>query len=203
MELNLKEHWETVYETKQPNQVSWTQEKPITSLEFIASFNLPKNSNIIDIGGGDSKLVDYLLEEGYSNITVLDISSKSIDRAKLRLGNKAESVKWIVADINDFIPTETYDIWHDRAAFHFLTEEINIKNYINKVSIYSRNIVVATFSVDGPHKCSGLEVMQYDEDSMKSKFEHAGFENINCKRVDHVTPSNAVQNFVFCAFNRN
>src|SRR5437879_1858716 len=122
-----KEHWEQVYSTKQPNEVSWTQEFPKTSLDFIRSFNLPKVASIIDIGGGDSKLIDYLLNQGYQNITVLDISSRAIDRAKQRLGEKATTVNWIVCDITEFKPATTYECWHDRAAFHFLTTTNEIK----------------------------------------------------------------------------
>lgn len=203
METTSKNHWENIYETKQPHQVSWTQEIPQASLDFIADFNLPFSAKIIDVGAGDSNLVDYLLKLGYTDITVLDISQKSIERAKNRLGDKAQNVKWIVSDINEFAPSEKYDLWHDRAAFHFLTTEAEISNYINMVSKNARNIVIATFSVDGPKKCSGLEIKQYDENSMKSKFENVGFKNLNCKRVDHITPSDAVQNFVFCAFNNN
>lgn len=200
MTATLKQHWETVYETKQPNQVSWTQEVPQSSIEFIESFHLPLDASIIDIGGGDSKLVDHLISLGYSNVSVLDISSKSIERAKNRLGEKAMLVKWIVSDINEFQPTDKYNLWHDRAAFHFLTQEKEVENYIELVSDFADNIIIATFSVDGPHKCSGLEVQQYDENSMKSKFEKVGFRNLECKRFDHITPSNAVQNFIFCAF---
>lgn len=203
METTSKNHWETIYETKQPNQVSWTQEIPQTSLDFIADFNLPFSAKIIDVGAGDSNLVDYLLKLGYTDITVLDISERSIERAKNRLGVMAEKVNWIVSDINDFIPKVKYDLWHDRAAFHFLTNENNVDNYVRTVTKFAKDIVIATFSVDGPHKCSGLEIKQYDENSMKHKFENAGFQNIECKRVDHITPSNAIQNFVFCAFNKN
>lgn len=200
MTTTLKQHWETVYETKQPNQVSWTQEVPHTSLDFINSFRLPLDASIIDIGGGDSRLVDHLLNLGYTKISVLDISSKSIEKAKVRLGEKAELVNWIVSDINEFKPTEKYDLWHDRAAFHFLTQENEIDRYIELVSEHAENIIIATFSVDGPHRCSGLEVQQYDENSMKNKFEKGGFKNIECKRFDHITPSSAIQNFIFCAF---
>ena len=114
-----KEHWEKVYATKQPNEVSWTQEEPKASLDFIDSFKLPKTAAIIDVGGGDSKLVDFLLQKGYQNITVLDISEKAIDRAKARLGVLAQKVNWIVSDITQFRPRFTYDIWHDRATFTF------------------------------------------------------------------------------------
>src|SRR5690606_661692 len=118
--MSAKEHWESVYENKNPDQVSWTQERPDISLRLIQDCELPKSAKIIDIGGGDSKLVDFLLEEGYENITVLDISTKALDRAKKRLGKKADNVHWIVSDITSFEPKVSYDLWHDRAAFHFL-----------------------------------------------------------------------------------
>ena len=119
--INRKTHWENIYSTKNFNEVNWYQPVPETSLDFIKKLNLNKDANIIDIGGGDSFLVDNLLQLGYSNITVLDISEKAIDRAKERLGKEAKKVNWIVSDVNDFEPTDTYDLGHDRAAFHFLT----------------------------------------------------------------------------------
>ena len=125
-----KEHWEKVYSTKQPNEVSWTQELPKTSLDFVHSFNLPKSASIIDVGGGDSKLVDYLLNEGYENISVLDISEQALTRAKQRLGDNAGKVNWIVSDVTEFHPSTSYDLWHDRATFHFLNNEEEIKNYL-------------------------------------------------------------------------
>lgn len=201
MENQLKQHWENIYKTKQPDQVSWTQEVPLVSLDFIHQFNIPKTAKIIDIGGGDSKLVDFLLAEGYSNVSVLDISEASIERAKQRLGNDAHKVKWIVSDILDFMPAEKYDLWHDRAAFHFQTDPVKIDKYLNIVkNAVNGMVIVGTFSVDGPKKCSGLEIKQYDENSMKAKFESASFQNLECKREDHITPAGAVQNFVFCSF---
>lgn len=116
MNSERKHHWEKVYETKSPSEVSWTQEKPVTSLDFILSFDLPKSAPIIDVGGGDSLLVDNLLNLGYTDITVLDISGKALERAKKRLGKLAEKVDWIESDISQFNPTRSYSIWHDRAA---------------------------------------------------------------------------------------
>ena len=126
MTASFKEHWENVYANKTPSEVSWTQEVPKTSLELIRKIPTDKSLNIIDIGGGDSLLVDFLLAEGYTNITVLDISGLAIERAQKRLGNLSNNVTWIVSDINDFKPNHKYDIWHDRAAFHFLTEDNQI-----------------------------------------------------------------------------
>lgn len=202
MLAEYKQHWETVYETKNPDQVSWTQEFPKTSMDFIHSFQVPKTAKIIDIGGGDSKLVDYLLEEGYEHVTVLDISAKSLEKAQKRLGKKAEKVNWIVSNITDFQPETTYDIWHDRAAFHFLTKPEQIEKY---VEIASKSVVgymvLGTFSVNGPLKCSGLEIKQYNEETMTKTFEK-DFDRLNCLIEDHTTPFDTKQNFLFCSFKR-
>lgn len=201
MNKNLKDHWENIYTTKQPNEVSWTEDVPTVSLGFIHKFNVPKTASIIDIGGGDSKLVDYLIAEGFSNISVLDISQAAINRAQQRLGINAVKVKWIVSDILDFHPNEKYDVWHDRAAFHFQTDTDKIQKYLDIVkNAVDGMVIIGTFSVDGPEKCSGLEVKQYDEPGMKEKFESAQFKNVECKREDHITPAGKVQNFVFCSF---
>ena len=202
MELDRKAHWEKVYETKNPDEVSWTQEIPKVSLEFIRSFGLPKSAKIIDIGGGDSKLVDYLLDDGYENITVLDISEKSLQKAQKRLGERAKKINWIASDIIAFKPKATFDIWHDRAAFHFLVTPEQIEKYIE----IARNAVtgfltIGTFSENGPLKCSGLEITQYSETSMAARFEKY-FEKISCKMVDHITPFGTNQNFVFCSFRK-
>jgi len=197
-----KIHWEKVYETKNPDQVSWTQEKPQTSLDFIHSGELGKDASIIDVGGGDSNLVDFLLKEGYTNITVLDISARALEKAKHRLGDAANKVKWIAADITAFEPTETYDIWHDRAAFHFLTTPEQISKYRD---IAEKNItgflILGTFSKNGPTQCSGLDIRQYDEKSLAETFK-SGFEKIKCITEDHITPFNTLQNFVFCSFKK-
>lgn len=201
MNPEMQHHWEKIYRTRQPNEVSWTQERPEISLEFIRKAGLSKSARIIDVGGGDSKLVDYLLQDGYTDITVLDISEAAIERAKNRLKESAEKVKWIVSDILDFIPVEKYDCWHDRAAFHFQTSKDKIDTYLNIVQKAAKGIViVGTFSTEGPQKCSGLEVRQYNEASMKATFEANEFKNIECRREDHITPAGAVQNFIFCSF---
>ncbi|MDA9069964.1 class I SAM-dependent methyltransferase [Algibacter sp.] len=202
MKLDRKKHWETVYETKNPDQVSWTQETPKTSLEFIHSFGLKKTAKIIDIGGGDSKLVDYLIDEGFENITVLDISAKSLEKAKDRLGEKANKVNWIVSDITEFEPNMTFDVWHDRATFHFLTTTEQIKKYL-KTARKSVNgfLTIGTFSKNGPKKCSGLEIKQYNENELTLEFKN-GFDKINCVTEDHITPFNTTQNFLFCSFLR-
>jgi len=203
MNSERKKHWEKVYETKSPNEVSWTQKKPVTSLEFIKKFGVSKDAKIIDIGGGDSMLVDYLLELGYTNITVLDISAIVLEKAKVRLGEKAAKVIWIVSDITSFQPTTTYNIWHDRATFHFLTEEKQIAGYKTLVSrAVNSYLIIGTFSTEGPKKCSGLDITQYNEDTLRDTFKD-GFEKLNCSTEDHTTPFNTIQNFIFCSFKKN
>ena len=201
---DLKTHWDTIYEVKPETDFSWFQLYPTTSIEFIQLFSLPKEAHIIDIGGGDSHFVDALLELGYSNLYVLDISPKAIERAKARLGDKAQAVHWIVSDITDFNPGIRFDFWHDRAAFHFLTTEIQVIKYLSVVGAAIQSdgyLVLSTFSDKGPTKCSGLEVKQYTEASMSSLFER-NFKRIKCVEETHVTPLNIQQNFVFCSFQR-
>lgn len=201
MKVDRKQHWETVYKTKTSNEVSWTQEKPATSLNFIRSINLDKNAEIIDVGGGDSKLVDFLLDEGYTNITVLDISKKALEKAQNRLGEKASKVTWIVSDITQFQPKTTYDLWHDRATFHFLTTAEELANYTEITNKYvAKYLFIGTFSTKGPKKCSGLEISQYDENKLSSVFNR--FKKLNCKTEDHQTPFNTIQNFQFCSFEK-
>jgi 2-polyprenyl-3-methyl-5-hydroxy-6-metoxy-1,4-benzoquinol methylase len=202
MKLDRTKHWETVYETKNPNQVSWTQEIPKTSLEFIHSFGLEKTAKIIDIGGGDSKLVDYLLTEGFENITVLDISAKALEKAKSRLGEKAKKINWVVSDITEFEPNTTYDIWHDRATFHFLTTNEQVAKYMETArKSVNGYLTIGTFSKNGPNKCSGLEIKQYNEQELTSELEN-GFEKLKCVTENHLTPFDTTQNFLFCSFRR-
>lgn len=202
MDTKNKEHWEAVYQNKGPEEVSWTQEIPKTSLNFIHSFNLDKSAKIIDIGGGDSKLVDFLLDEGFENISVLDISAKALEKAKLRLGNRSEKVNWIVSDILDFKPDTTFDVWHDRAAFHFLTTKEQVEKYIEIAqSAVSGYLTIGTFSENGPKKCSGLDIKQYSEETLHTVLKNR-FEKLHCIYEDHKTPFNTTQNFLFCSFKR-
>lgn len=202
--METKLHWERIYTSKKSEEFSWTQDTPATSISFLKGFNVPKNAPIIDIGGGESKLVDYLLNEGYTDVTVLDISEKALDRAKARLGDIASKVNWILSDITQFVPTRQYTIWHDRATFHFLTEESQIEKY---VSIASGNLTgdgfmtIGTFSENGPEKCSGLQIKKYSEDVLASVLQTA-FEKLKCIKEDHITPFQTVQNFLFCSFRK-
>lgn len=204
-EFNRKNHWENIYQTKSLNEVSWYQPKPETSLSFVEKLNLPKAAKIIDVGGGDSYFVDHLLELGYENITVLDISEAAIERAKARLGKKATLVNWVVEDVTHFHSIEQYDFWHDRAAFHFLTNKKDVEKYVATVSKNIKDngvLVIGTFSEDGPKKCSGIEIKQYSEQSLTTIFK-LNFRKIESFTIDHKTPFDTIQNFVFCSFRKN
>jgi SAM-dependent methyltransferase len=202
MDEKAKDHWDNVYETKNPDQLSWTQKIPQTSLDFIHLFHLPTTAEIIDIGSGDSMLVDHLLEEGFENITVLDISEKALDKVKKRLGEKAQKVNWVVSDITEFQSDTTFDVWHDRATFHFLTTDEQISRYLERARKFvSEYLVIGTFSEKGPEKCSGLPIKKYDEDKMSLSFSD-GFKKISCITLDHETPFKTKQNFIYCSFRR-
>jgi cyclopropane fatty-acyl-phospholipid synthase-like methyltransferase len=201
--MDNKQYWETVYQTKQSQEVSWTQEIPQTSLNFIQSFNLPRSARIIDIGGGDSKFVDYLLEEGFEDITILDISAAALEKAKQRLGDKALKVNWIVSDITDFKPANQFDVWHDRAAFHFLTTPRQIKKYIKTASeCVTGFLAIGTFSENGPDTCSGLSIKKYSEKTLTDELAKA-FDKLHCITEDHITPSSTKQHFLFCSFKKH
>lgn len=200
----IKNHWEKIYSTKQPNEVSWTQENPKTSLDFIHSFNLPRQASIIDIGGGDSKLVDKLINEGFEDITVLDISEHALLRTKERLGEMGKKVKWVVSDITEFKTEKTFDLWHDRATFHFLTTIDQINKYLERAKKNIKDngfLTIGTFSKNGPKKCSGLEIKQYSEETLQDQLKK-GFKKIKCVTEDHRTPFDTLQNFLFCSFKR-
>lgn len=202
---NKKDHWNKVYETKKPTEVSWYEPMPEVSLTYITDCKLEKDAAIIDIGGGDSFLAEFLLAQGFTDITVVDISEKAIERAKERLGEKADEVNWIVADVSKFQPERQYDLWHDRAVFHFLTEESQIENYLSSVKDAVKPggfVVMGTFSENGPTKCSGLEIKQYSISQMQDLF-YEGFSTLSCKNIDHQTPSGGMQNFTFCSFRKD
>ena len=201
---NKEEYWENVHSKKSEKEVSWFQKYPTDSIELIKSLNLNLNANIIDVGAGESRLVDNLIELGFTNIDVLDISVCAIKKAKRRLGKKSSIINWIVSDVNEFIPTKKYDLWHDRAAFHFLTSKKHIKNYI---SLTSNNIstngklILATFSLNGPMKCSGLDVTRYSKESLIKEFKNH-FTLINSFITSHLTPFNTFQEFLFISFKK-
>ena len=204
MENIKKEHWEKVFSTKAENEVSWYQIKPETSIQLINACKLPKDAKIIDIGGGDSYLIDGLIELGYTNLYLLDISESAIERSKKRLGANADKVTFIVSDVLDFNPLVKFDAWHDRASFHFLTNKEDILKYKSIVldALNSNgNFVLGTFSTEGPLKCSGLDISQYSVENMLDLFEEE-FEMENCFTEDHETPFDTIQNFIFCHFKK-
>ncbi|MCQ9205820.1 MAG: class I SAM-dependent methyltransferase [Omnitrophica bacterium] len=201
---NRKTHWERAYKNQSSHKLSWYQDYPEISLRLIASTKVAAESNIIDIGGGASKLVDFLLQQGYKNITVLDIAGNSIEKAKLRLGGKANNVKWIETDITNCNLEIQYDIWHDRAVFHFLTNSQDRKRYIKtlKQSLKPNgNVIIATFSLSGPKKCSGLKIARYSPESLLGELGN-DFKIIETIDEVHITPANAKQNFIYCHFRK-
>ncbi len=197
------QYWDKIYSARQPGEVSWTQVVPKTSLDFIHSFGLTTAAKIIDIGGGDSKLADYLLDEGFENITVLDISAKALEKAKKRLGDKAQKINWVVSDITEFKPNTTFDVWHDRATFHFLTTSDQVAKYMDTARrSVSGYLTIGTFSENGPEQCSGLKIKQYSEETLTTELQN-GFEKLSCITEDHITPFDTTQNFLFCSFKRH
>jgi len=202
--MTNKQHWEKVYTTKEFTDVSWYQANPTVSLDFLSAFNMAKDAAIIDVGGGDSYFVDHLLNLGYRNITVLDISKTAIEKAKKRLGDKALVVNWVVSDITTYIPDRQFDFWHDRATFHFLTSAEQVDKYLalaNNAISPAGKMVMGTFSENGPEKCSGLPIKQYSESALTSLIKK-WFQKIKCIHTDHITPFNTVQNFLFCSFKK-
>lgn len=201
--MDKKAHWEKVFETKAQNEVSWYQANPKTSVAFFVDNAIAKEAKIIEVGGGDSFLVDELLQLGYKNITVLDISENALLRLKERLGEKGKEVTFIVSDILNFTTTEKFDVWHDRASFHFLTNPEEVALYVQKVKEFTSEnalLFMGTFSDKGPLKCSGLEIQQYTQARFENVF--LGFEKINCFTEDHLTPFDTIQNFIFCVFKK-
>ena len=199
--MDNKIHWEHVYQTKSPTQVSWYQEHSIQSLQFIANTGIDKAGQIIDVGGGPTVLVGDLLENGYQHITVLDISTAALEAAQRRLGPRAQEVTWLEADILKVeLSHYHYDLWHDRAVFHFLTLAEDRRRYVNAVKNSVKpggHIIVATFASDGPDHCSGLPVARYEPESMHQEFGD-GFQLLNSAHETHPTPFGTQQKFVYC-----
>ena len=199
--MNTKTHWQHIYETKTPTQVSWYQEHAQYSLQFIQNTGVQKTGQIIDIGGGASTLLDDLLMAGFQQVSVLDVSGHALQLARQRLGARANDVNWIEADITQAeLPQQAYDVWHDRAVFHFLTQPADRQRYIEIVRQAVRkggHVIVATFAPDGPDHCSGLEVVRYSPESLHAEF-GAGFELTDSTRETHHTPFGTDQKFIYC-----
>jgi trans-aconitate methyltransferase len=203
-EPGRSDHWQNVYVDKGENQVSWLQETPAISLELIELAGAMPGSGIIDIGGGASRLADCLVSRGYQDVTVLDLSAAALASARSRMGDSASRVTWIAADVTVWEPSRSYDIWHDRAAFHFLTEPLDQAAYVDRLRRALRasgHAIIGTFAPDGPERCSGLAVSRYDAARLAATL-GSGFELIDTRRHEHVTPWGAAQTFQFSTFRR-
>ena len=200
--MDRKEHWQRIYQSNQSNEASWYQGRPDISLQFMEELKVNKEASIIDVGGGDSTLVDHLLQRGYTDITVLDISAIALEKAKHRLGKKATLVNWMVADILQFNSERKYDFWHDRAVFHFFLREKEAEAYFNIASNTIKQegkMLLGTFATDGPEICSGLSVQRYSQETITSRAKKF-FEKIKCITTEHLTPAKTIQPFLFCSF---
>jgi len=201
--MQNKEHWETVYATKEADSVSWFQEHAETSLSFIEKLNLEKSSPIIDVGGGASTLVDDLLIRGYSRLSVLDLSGAALETAKKRIGAKSAIVQWLEADVTKIkLPKHHFEVWHDRAVFHFLTRSEEREAYIQNVLgavLPNGHIIISTFAEDGPTQCSGLPVMRYSAETLHAEFGKSFLLKEHLLE-NHSTPSGKTQQFLFCHF---
>jgi SAM-dependent methyltransferase len=204
-DVSRQAHWDNVYTTKGEKDVSWYQDSPTPSLDLIALTGLSGHADIIDIGGGASRLVDSLLLRNFDRLTVLDLSSAALDAARQRLGERAARVTWVVADVTTWQPSQIYDLWHDRAAFHFLTDQRDRSAYVERMKKAIKPAgfaIIGTFATDGPERCSGLPIVRYDAASLAATLGNE-FELIDARRHEHTTPWGAVQRFQFSTFRRH
>ena len=198
-------HWETVYRSKGEREVSWFQEDPSISRALIHAARATQQSAVIDVGAGASRLVDVLLDEGFVDLTVLDLSEAALAVAQARLGARSKQVTWIAADVTRWTPPRRYDVWHDRAAFHFLTEGADQTAYVDRLRTALNPggcAIIATFAPDGPERCSGLPVVRHDAASLGAIL-GAEFTLVETRRHDHTTPMGGTQRFQFSLFRRN
>jgi len=199
--MDVRAHWETVYGTRAPDQVSWFRPHLETSLALIERATGERSASIIDVGGGESTLVDDLLARGYRNVTILDVAPTAIEVTKKRLGAASSSVHWLLADITQAeLPANAYDVWHDRAVFHFLTTPAQRLAYVRRAGAAVKpggHVIVGTFGPEGPHKCSGLAVLRYDAQSLHGEF-GPRFRLVESSTELHQTPSGATQQFLYC-----
>lgn len=199
-----KQHWEKVYNEKSPLEVSWYQKEPALSLKLIDHCQPAKSRAVIDVGGGASVLVDKLLEQGFEQLAVLDISSKALEVAKRRLGKKADTVEWFASDITEFVAPHPFALWHDRAVFHFLTEAADRQKYVSSLKAAlptGAYLILAAFALDGPTMCSGLNIVQYDAAKLSRELGDE-FELVEEDSETHLTPSGGQQRFGYFRFVR-
>jgi 2-polyprenyl-3-methyl-5-hydroxy-6-metoxy-1,4-benzoquinol methylase len=199
--MDMKAHWAQVYATKAATDVSWYQQRPDLSLEFIQGTCIDTNAAIIDVGAGTSTLVDHLMTSGYTDITLLDISEAALEVAKTRIGSPSTQLQWLVGDVTSFpFEQQRYDVWHDRAVFHFLTDPLQQQRYVKQVLHAVKpggHVIIATFGLNGPDKCSGLPTARYDAATLQSVF-GSHFELIRSTNETHHTPWKSEQLFVYC-----
>ena len=204
MNNDLKNHWENIYSNKDENEVSWFQTVPKTSHQLIKKLNLESNDNIIDIGSGRSRILKILIDEEFNNLSYLDISKEACKKSKIALGDDKSKVNWNVENVLNFKSKIKYNLWHDRAVFHFFTDKKDIEKY-KEVAIKNISaggyLVLGTFSINGPKKCSGLDVSQYSEQSLNEIFK-SDFNLLESFYIDHQTPFDTTQNFLFCIFKK-
>ena len=202
--MDKKSHWEDVYQNKKINEVSWYQDRPKISLRMIDAAKLSFDDPIIDVGGGASRLVDHLIELGFRNLTVLDISGKALEHAKQRLGNAGKNIKWVKADIVEFKPKATYAFWHDRAVFHFLTNLGDRQRYLETMRgalSHPAYAMIASFALDGPEKCSGLLVQRYSHEILEQTL-GPDYHLIAKDQEMHLTPAGKPQSFIYDLFRK-
>jgi 2-polyprenyl-3-methyl-5-hydroxy-6-metoxy-1,4-benzoquinol methylase len=202
--LDRQAHWENVYQTKSERDVSWFQETPEISLDLIRATGAGLAASIIDIGGGASRLADSLLDQGYRSVTVLDLSDKALATSRARLGARANEVKWVAADVTKWQPAATFDVWHDRAAFHFLTDPQDRVAYaecVRKAVRPGGHVIIGTFALDGPERCSGLPIVRHDHTTIGEVL-GSSFRLSESRRHEHSTPWDAIQKFQFSRFRR-
>ena len=203
--MGRKEHWESMYNNTAYDNVSWYQDEPTISLSLIKGLPLENDGAIIDAGGGASALVDFLLEAGFKNLTVVDISSSALEHAKNRRGGKKQLVSWKVEDVTNFESQEEFQLWHDRAVFHFLTAESDRKKYrkvLEKSVKDGSYVIIAAFAIDGPVKCSGLDIVQYDAEKLQQEIGEK-FKLVEQRPENHITPAGDEQSFVYYLFTKN
>lgn len=203
--MDRKEHWENIYSTKKSDETSWFQESPDVSLELIAESGVAKDAGIIDVGGGVSPLGGYLLGSGYTGIGVLDLSGAALAASREQLGGLADQVEWFEADVTTFEPPHRFGLWHDRAVFHFLTSKQERKEYVatlDRTLAPDGYLILASFALDGPEKCSGLEIVRYDEQRLAKEI-GAGFTLLDVRHESHLTPWQSEQRFIYALFRRS
>ena len=204
MNSDLKSHWENIYSSKKEDGVSWFQEYPKTSIDLIEKYSINKSISIIDIGSGRSRILKNLIENEYDDLTYLDISREACSKSKISLGNKQDLVEWHVVNVLDFNTEKNFSIWHDRAVFHFLISKDDVEKYKQvalKNIVQGGYLILGTFSENGPEKCSGLNVSRYSTESLKEIF-NPEFKMIESFTIDHKTPFNTTQNFLFSIFKK-